>query len=238
MKLSKAFASLLLIVATVASCATCIKSFRIETDEIISQAESNAVAIIDIANSDAEAILADADEEASQIISNANKKAEEIKAKKIAEVKAKAEAEAKKKKLANTKISSLQFPLQISDKEREYLYRLCWSEAGDGGKVGMQAVCWTILNRVVSPLPWFPDTIEGVIFDKGQYDVIRNGDFYDKTPTKACKAAVDEVLAGEVQDITGGATYFVMPGFDDDPWWDTLIYCGYIGGHNFYKDPT
>lgn len=232
MKVMKFFTSLLLMLAVFASCITCIKSFRIKPEEIIAAGEVKATAMIKSANSEAATIIADADEEVSLIISSAEEERERL----IAEAKAEAEAEAQKQKMSSP-ITSLSFPLQITDEEREYLYRICYSESGIEGELGMQAVCWTILNRVVSPLQWFPDTIESVIFAPGQYDPVSNGTFYSKTPTQACKDAVDEVLAGNVPDPTGGATYFVMPGYDTDSWWDTLIFCGYMGGHNFYRDP-
>lgn len=231
----KKFISLLLVIATVASCATCINAFRIKPDSIIAAAEIQANSMINNANANADAIIVDAESEASSIID----KAEKEKAKKIAEAKAKAEEEAKKKKLSSPFVMS--FPIKLSDSDRDLLYRICNAESGSYGKKAIQAVCWVILNRLASNR--FPNTMHGVVYQKHlgedgwvwQFTPCQNGAI-NKKPTNLVKEAVDEVLAGKVSDPTGGATYFCTPAAAAaDSWWGTLEFTYHINGHNFYR---
>ena len=227
----KAITTCILLMAVVASSATAVMSFRTKPEDIIAAAEANAVSQVEFAESKAVELVSSAEEHANNLVSNAQKEADEIKAKKIAEAKAKAEAEAKKKKLSSSPLK-ISFPLQLSDADRDLLYHICHAEDGDAGKAGVQAVCWVILNRVASNQ--FPNTISGVVYQKGQFDPVRNGDI-NKKPYQSSIDAVDEVLAGNVPDPTNGALYFAMDYADNGSWWKSLTYCGQIGSHNFYK---
>lgn len=61
------------------------------------------------------------------------------------------------------------------------LAALCESEAGDQGKIGMEAVALCVLNRTIKSDKEFPSTIRGVIYENigssttPQYSVVRNG---------------------------------------------------------------
>lgn len=57
----------------------------------------------------------------------------------------------------------------------ELLAQLCQAEAGNQGVYGMQLVADVVLNRVDDER--FPDTIEEVIFQEGQFSVVKNGQF-------------------------------------------------------------
>lgn len=59
--------------------------------------------------------------------------------------------------------------------ELEVLAQLVEAEAGNQSFEGKCLVVDCVLNRVESPL--FPDTISGVIFQEGQFSVIKNGAF-------------------------------------------------------------
>ena len=59
--------------------------------------------------------------------------------------------------------------------EMELVAQLVQAEAGNQPFEGKCLVVDVILNRVESPL--FPNTIEEVIFDDGQFSVIKNGAF-------------------------------------------------------------
>lgn len=60
-------------------------------------------------------------------------------------------------------------------KEIELLAQLIEAEAGNQDLYGRRLVGEVVLNRVRSGV--WPNTIEGVIFQKGQFEVMRNGAF-------------------------------------------------------------
>jgi hypothetical protein len=81
----------------------------------------------------------------------------------------------------------------IDEKELEMLAHLIGGEAGaDWCKDEMlYYVGSVVLNRVNSP--YFPDTIEGVIFQKGQYACTWDGN-YNRTPSERCYRIAEELL--------------------------------------------
>lgn len=74
----------------------------------------------------------------------------------------------------------------------DLLAALCEAEAGDQGKIGMEAVALCVLNRTIKPDKEFPSDLRYVIYQGvsfPQYSVVRdgallkklNGQFYDRT---------------------------------------------------------
>lgn len=61
--------------------------------------------------------------------------------------------------------------------EMELIAFLVRSEAGNQDLTGKRLVVDVVLNRVDSDQ--FPDTIEGVIFQKGQFTVVSDGTYWD-----------------------------------------------------------
>ena len=59
--------------------------------------------------------------------------------------------------------------------DMELLAQLVHAEAGNQSLYGKRLVADVVLNRVRSPL--FPDTVEEVIFQEGQFSVVNNGEF-------------------------------------------------------------
>ena len=59
--------------------------------------------------------------------------------------------------------------------EMELLAQLVHAEAGNQSLYGKRLVADVVLNRVKSDL--FPDTVEEVIFQEGQFSVVKNGAF-------------------------------------------------------------
>jgi N-acetylmuramoyl-L-alanine amidase len=59
--------------------------------------------------------------------------------------------------------------------EMELIAQLVQAEAGNQSLEGKRLVVDVILNRVADPR--FPDTVEEVIFQPGQFSVVRNGAF-------------------------------------------------------------
>ena len=66
--------------------------------------------------------------------------------------------------------------VQISQKEAEILLRISSAEAGNQGITGMKLIMQVIWNRVNDPT--FPDTIEGVVFQTGQFETVSKGSYY------------------------------------------------------------
>lgn len=120
-------------------------------------------------------------------------------------------------------IAELHMEIAISETEREYLAALVWCEAGGESFEGQAAVVSTVLNRVEDAR--FPDTVEEVIRQKGQFIPVETG-WYDevlkeKTKIKnSCFEAVDYVLQGK---RTIDTLYFDQAGVGTQ-----------IGSHWFY----
>jgi RHS repeat-associated protein len=105
-------------------------------------------------------------------------------------------------------------------KQVELLARLLYAEAGGEGTEGMQAVAAVVMNRVASPN--FPDTVEKVILQKGQFEAVKSRLWkdFDKPTTAQERAVVEEArriacqaVEGRIAETpggfrVGGATYF------------------------------
>lgn len=113
------------------------------------------------------------------------------------------------------------------------LARLINGEARGEPYKGQVAVGAVVMNRVKSPK--FPNTIAGVIYQKGQFSCVTDGQFnkpIDKNSTvyKAAK----EALNGS--DPTNGALYFYNPKTTKSKWLFTLKTVATIGSHRFAKE--
>lgn len=90
--------------------------------------------------------------------------------------------------------------------DMELLAQLIQSEAGNQDLTGMRLVADVVLNRVASP-DW-PNTIQDVIFQKGQFEVTWNGMFDEaawNTSDRARRAAQLEMEQGRLDT---GILYF------------------------------
>lgn len=102
------------------------------------------------------------------------------------------------------------------------LAALCESEAGDQGKIGMEAVALCVLNRTIKSDKEFPSTIRGVIYENigsgttPQYSVVRdgallkrlNGQFENRTLAyQAAREAMtifnNHVTSGKARTLSG-----------------------------------
>lgn len=112
----------------------------------------------------------------------------------------------------------------------ELLARLINGEARGEPYEGQVAVGAVILNRVKNPN--FPNTIAGVIYQKGQFSCIADGQFdvaIDDNTT-VYKAA-EEAINGA--DPTNGALYFYNPSKTKSKWLFSLKTTATIGKHVF-----
>lgn len=112
----------------------------------------------------------------------------------------------------------------------QLLARLINGEARGEPYEGQVAVGAVVLNRVKSPE--FPNTIAGVIYQKGQFSCVTDGQFnkpIDKNSTvyKAAKEAMNG------SDPSNGALFFYNPKTTKSKWLFTLKTLKTIGSHRF-----
>lgn len=126
----------------------------------------------------------------------------------------------------------------ISDEELQTQYeaysmlaRLAMAEAESEDLYGKAAVVRVALNRLESPQ--FPDTLQEVIYQPGQFSCIQDGRYAAAEPSEDCYQAVEIVLEG--WDEVGGALYFERSGNPDSWHAKHLEYIVTIGRHDFYK---
>lgn len=119
----------------------------------------------------------------------------------------------------------------FEESECKALVRIAMAESESEGVIGKALVMRVVLNRVESKE--FPDSIEGVIFEKGQFSPVSNGRWERVKPDKECWKALDMIKNG--WDESEGALYFESR--SDSTWHrDNLEYLLKYGGHYFYKD--
>ena len=82
---------------------------------------------------------------------------------------------------------------QFTEREIDLMAQLVWHEAGNQDMVGKMLVADTVLNRVEDSR--FPNTVEEVIFQKGQYTTARVLGRVE--PTIECYGAVLSEIDGE-----------------------------------------
>ncbi len=121
----------------------------------------------------------------------------------------------------------------VTDRERDLLEKIVMAEAGAEPYEGKIAVVNVILNRVAHKS--YPNTIAGVIFQKGQFTPAMNGTIWKMKPTASVKKAVQEALNGK-RAVDKDVLYFLNPELATDhsiP--RTKKFVKRIGNHAFYK---
>ncbi|HLV09013.1 MAG TPA: cell wall hydrolase [Halanaerobiales bacterium] len=119
----------------------------------------------------------------------------------------------------------------IYDSELELLAKIINAEARGEPYEGQIAVGAVVLNRVKSPD--FPDNVQDVIYQKGQFTSVDNGQI-NLSPGRTAYSAAREVLNG--RDPSLGALFFYNPDKAITYWWlsqrETTVV---IGDHVFAK---
>lgn len=90
--------------------------------------------------------------------------------------------------------------------ELDLLAALVWAEAGDQDFIGQRIVADCVLNRVRSA-EW-PNSVEGVIYQSGQFSVVANGRLAAAAPTAENYEAARLALSGDHYDTN--VIYFSM----------------------------
>lgn len=110
------------------------------------------------------------------------------------------------------------------------LSRLVYGEARGEPYNGQVAVAAVVLNRVKNSS--FPNTIAGVIYQKGAFDVVSDGQI-NLTPNDTAKKAAQDALNG--WDPTNGAIYYFNPSTATNKWIWSRPMTVTIGKHRFCK---
>lgn len=112
--------------------------------------------------------------------------------------------------------------------DEKLLARVVYGEARGESYKGKVAVAAVVLNRVRSSS--FPNTISGVIYQKGAFSCVDNGSI-NLTPDSEAIRAAREALNG--WDPTGGCLYFYNARLTDDAFLASLTIKTVIGNHSF-----
>ncbi len=110
------------------------------------------------------------------------------------------------------------------------LSRLVYGEARGEPYKGQVAVAAVVLNRVKSSS--FPNTVSGVIYQKGAFDVVSDGQI-NMTPNDTAKKAAQDALNG--WDPANGAIYYFNPSTATSKWIWSRPHIITIGKHRFCK---
>nr|WP_304214268.1 cell wall hydrolase [Fredinandcohnia onubensis] len=128
-----------------------------------------------------------------------------------------------------TEVKSVSTNYNFSSEELDLLARIVRAEAQAEPFEGKVAVAAVVLNRVESPK--FPDTIRDVIYQRGQFQPVRNGQINkpaDEDSIKAVRAALTEM-----RNIAKDALFFYNPTIATSRWLDSRTTAVKIGRHVF-----
>lgn len=108
------------------------------------------------------------------------------------------------------------------------LARIISAEARGEPYEGQVAVGAVVLNRIEHPS--FPDTLSGVIYQKGAFTAVTDGQFNQPISDSAYNAARDALNGW---DPSGGAIYYYNPAKTNDRFIHSRPIIKTIGGHRF-----
>ena len=117
---------------------------------------------------------------------------------------------------------------QATDANVNLLARIISAEGRGEPYVGQVAIGAVICNRIEHPS--FPDTLAGVIYQKGAFTAITDGQF-DQPVAQSSYAAARDALAG--WDPTGGAVYYYNPAKTSNKFIYSRPVITVIGDHRF-----
>ncbi|WP_273127493.1 cell wall hydrolase [Bacillus weihaiensis] len=117
----------------------------------------------------------------------------------------------------------------ISESDFDLLARIVRAEAQSEPFEGKVAVADVVLNRVESPK--FPNTIEKVIYQKGQFQPVSNGQIHKAADQESVKAV--EAALTNMRHITKGSLFFYNPKIATSRWLDSRETTVVIGQHVF-----
>lgn len=117
-----------------------------------------------------------------------------------------------------------------SNNDMYLLARLIYGEARGEPYKGQVAVAAVVLNRVKSSE--FPNSLSGVIYQKGAFDAVSDGQI-NLSPDESCIKAARDAMNG--WDPTGGCLYYYNPKTATNKWMLSKPVLLSIGNHSFFK---
>ena len=117
-----------------------------------------------------------------------------------------------------------------SNSDLNLLAHLVYSEARGEPYRGQVAVAAVVLNRVKSSS--FPNTVAGVIYQKGAFSVVADGQI-NLAPNQTAISAAQDAING--WDPTYGAIYYFNPNTAKNSWIWSRPVTVVIGNHRFCK---
>ena len=117
---------------------------------------------------------------------------------------------------------------KYSQSDIELLAKLIAAEARGESYVGQVAVGAVVLNRVAHAS--FPDSIAGVIYQKGAFSCINDSN-WSVAATETSRRAARDCING--WDPSGGAVYYFNPRKTNDAFMHSRPVITVIGNHNF-----
>lgn len=117
---------------------------------------------------------------------------------------------------------------QYSSADVELLAKVISAEARGESYEGQVAVGAVILNRVKHPS--FPDSISGVVYQKGAFSCVNDSNWYAAVADSAKRAAVDAINGW---DPSGGAIYYFNAKKTNDSFMHSRPVVKTIGDHKF-----
>ena len=202
-----------------------LENERAELDKLIADEEVQKNNL-ETAMSEATQNIASHKEQIEEAMAKAEAIEAEIEASKNTIEKLKEEEERRKQELANGTNNVQKIPYQQLDGDIKRMAAIIWCEARGESYEGQVAVGTVVINRVESPR--FPNTIEGVISQKGQF-----------SPYKSGKYAIALSMENMQQSCIDAAIEVIENGTRSGPWLffrmkNGIINGTFIGNHVFY----
>ncbi|MBR5329320.1 MAG: LysM peptidoglycan-binding domain-containing protein [Firmicutes bacterium] len=119
----------------------------------------------------------------------------------------------------------------LSNTEIQLMAKMIHAEARGESYRGQVAVGAVIMNRIKSNL--FPNTLNGVLYQKNQFSAVNDGQFHNAVPGETALAAAREAASGS--DPTYGALYYWNPQKANNSWLNQKPILVTIGNHVFAK---
>ena len=116
----------------------------------------------------------------------------------------------------------------FSNSDVELLAKVISAEARGESYEGQVAVGAVILNRIAHPS--FPDSLSGVIYQKGAFSCVNDSNWYQAVAESSKRAARDALNGW---DPSGGAIYYYNPAKTNDKFMHSRTVIKTIGSHRF-----